>query len=514
MLRSYCGPVQRLRCLSSRSNREVFLVEDLSGRWRILKVVRGLSEAQLKRFLEAYRAIQEADGCEHLMPVVAFGVESGEAWVEMPVADSVEEQGKNFDTYSPLQLHSGATPDGQVRVAWVAGIGLQVVKALIQLESAGLLHGDVKPSNLLRLNGRWVLGDLDTVGPPRAQDAVSASTEGYAPPGGDQGFGRDPYALGKLLYELWTENSRLEYPAMPRRTLTQGKWTWRERLLNRTIHGLCDPVGTARLQMLAAIQQILEALASGHDSSLAAAEGLLQRGRPRRLWRVAAIALSVLVLAYAWWAIRYRIPAGSFRGDLTRTPIVWTPYHHPKRINEGFVQQGADGKSYGWLLFNAHGGVPVPLNTGDEVFVTLKKDVWRGHVAMYVSEKPIYRADPQRSFGHGGNFGNLSHLMWFHLEGDWLTNPTVAKAGKLVSFSLGEWNQRVATNSLATYHLKFQVGADRYSWQVASGGVQLATGSYPRIYQPGYLGIYAFDDTLCYLTRLEIKPGDVRASPR
>ena len=48
--------------------------------------------------------------------------------------------------------------------------------------------------------------------------------------------------------------------------------------------------------------------------------------------------------------------------------------------------------------------------------------------------------------------------------------------------------------------LELEVDRDRYTWTISSGTTVLATGDHPRGSGLAYLGLYAYDNTLCYLT--------------
>jgi len=102
---------------------------------------------------------------------------------------------------------------GQLPVATVIDIGLQITRGLAELERLGLSHGDLKPSNImisLRTNGalRVVLIDFDLarhLEAPRSP-GLSPGTPNYLPP--EHSIGMRPsihfdiYALGVILHEL------------------------------------------------------------------------------------------------------------------------------------------------------------------------------------------------------------------------------------------------------------------------------------------------------------------------
>lgn len=294
-LRERLGACRRLRCLSSRDCREVYLIEDAQGAWRVFKIARQRDPETLVRFQQVREALKGLSAEVGLLPVLAYGLEPvhGIAWEELPLADSVDPESVEFENYSPVTTAVGAS--GTTAVA--AKTALPVVQALEFLHRRGLVHGDVKPANLLQLQGRWVLADYDTVGAVHDAVAITASTEGYCPPGTSEGPERDFYALGKLIYELWSGNTRLEYPSLPPRLRLAGTWSREDRLINRLIEALCNPVGMNRLRQLGVVQAVLEAVESGNTAQLSRAETLL---RPRGNRAVKVLAGGLLSGVLFW----------------------------------------------------------------------------------------------------------------------------------------------------------------------------------------------------------------------
>ncbi len=227
--------------------------------------------------LEVLPLIEGLGASAGLMPILGFGLEEDLAWLEMPVADAVEGWDGLFEHYSPRTILP--VLPGTYSATDVAAVGLQLVGALMALASVGLHHGDVKPGNLIAWRGAWLLSDFDTVGRTSGSAVPTASTQGYLPPGGPGEHGRDAYALGKVLYELWTGNSRLEYPSMPRGMLANRLWDRRDRLLNRSVHALCAPLGAQRLRDPARLKPVLEAIVSGEPKAIARAGAMLSAPR-------------------------------------------------------------------------------------------------------------------------------------------------------------------------------------------------------------------------------------------
>lgn len=108
--------------------------------------------------------------------------------------------------------------DGPLEIPEVAHLGLQLGSALRYLHERGVLHVDLKPSNVIAEAGRAKLVDLGLARPPGPAPA-GIGTPGYLSPeqdrGGDLGPATDVWGLGTVLLEAATGEAPEDDPPPP-----------------------------------------------------------------------------------------------------------------------------------------------------------------------------------------------------------------------------------------------------------------------------------------------------------
>lgn len=117
-------------------------------------------------------------------------------------------------------------------------VGLRLAEALGHLHEHGLAHRDVKPSNIIFVNGKAKLADIGLVAARGQRTFVG--TEGFVPPEGPGSAQADIYSLGKVLYEMVTGKDRMDFPELPE-DMPAGRDRKRWLELNRVICDVCEP---------------------------------------------------------------------------------------------------------------------------------------------------------------------------------------------------------------------------------------------------------------------------------
>ena len=106
------------------------------------------------------------------------------------------------------------------------------------LHKNGLLHRDIKASNILFVNGSPKLGDPGTI--QHIENAATfIGTSGYLAPEGSTSKQSDIFALGKLLYRMMTGNSVDQFPLLPDHFYKNSQVVF-FRELNNTVCKACE----------------------------------------------------------------------------------------------------------------------------------------------------------------------------------------------------------------------------------------------------------------------------------
>jgi len=314
-----------LRPIGRGSYGEVWLAHSVLGVGRAVKVIyRDHFQDALpyeREFMGILRVEPLSRAHEGLVDILHVGRHEPEGYFYyvMELADDANNEGvRPHDAaaraalYQPLTLARELKRRGRLNFEESVQLGLNLSGALSHLHQNGLIHRDVKPSNILYVGGAPKLGDIGLVG--EVGDRASyVGTEGYIPPEGPGAAQADVFGLGKVLYEASTGQDRLAFPALPTGLLDEPA---RARLaeLNEVFIRACAPDPRARYQTAEDLHADLALLHRGQSVRR-------QRKAERRLRRVnlaafAAVALVGLTVGVIWSPLPHGAPNGFARAAL------------------------------------------------------------------------------------------------------------------------------------------------------------------------------------------------------
>ncbi len=189
--------------------------------YRAVKVVRREDFEYERTFEREFEGIQRYEKVSQnhpgLVSVLHVGRDDagGFYYYAMELADSVsgEPVETGVESYRPRTLSSDLRRRTVSSPRECVDLGIALAEALGHLHEAGLIHRDVKPSNIIFVQGQPKLADVGLVATSGQRTFVG--TEGYMPPEGPGTESADLYSLAMVLYEMHTGKDRLDFPELP-----------------------------------------------------------------------------------------------------------------------------------------------------------------------------------------------------------------------------------------------------------------------------------------------------------
>ncbi len=381
-----------LRKIGGGSYGEVWLARGVTGALRAVKVVRREDFEDERGFEREFEGILKFEPMSRDHPALVNILHVGRSpdgtsfyYYVMELGDDVTTgQEINPIEYEPRTLRA----DHQLAagVQWETNecidVGLRLAEALDHLHERGLAHRDVKPSNVIFVNGRAKLADIGLVAARGQRTFVG--TEGFVPPEGPGSAQADVYSLGKVLYEIATGKDRMAFPELPD-SMPSGPEGKRWLELNRIICDICDPRVSKR--GIASAGELAEALRRLQQGKRAR-----RKLKPLGVWAVAFGLVGLL----GWGA--WSLGKGNARNpQLTATTVA--PVEEPKSgiLRVVSAPEGAE-------IFDAQGGrlgetngYSTTLRVGDSYSFLLKKEGYRpysleGKVPASIAAEPLVLA--------------------------------------------------------------------------------------------------------------------------
>ena len=257
-----------VRCVGRGAYGEVWLAQNAIGAFHAVKIV------QRRAFPAAEPYEREFKGIQKFMPIsrshpgfvnvlhVGRNDAAGYFFYIMEPADDQSVGPKIVgETYAPETLATELNTRGKLPPEECVALGLALSAALEQLHGQQLIHRDIKPGNIIYVNGAPKFADIGLVTEQRSEgrDVSRVGTEGYIPPEGPGTPGADIYALGKVLYEAVMGRDRLLFPEVPTAVWEQPDESLLRRL-NEVIGKACASNPTERYAAAKELHQALLAL--------------------------------------------------------------------------------------------------------------------------------------------------------------------------------------------------------------------------------------------------------------
>ena len=206
---------------------EVFYCEDLSHKKMAVKILSkqkiGLHwRRELKGITNYRRLTMDAP---NLLKIYQVEEDEDNFFSTMEAADSLSPTEYKADTLA-TRLEKGALPDKDI-FSIVSGI----FEGIKTIHSAGFAHRDIKPDNILFVNGIPKLADLGLLSSLSATMTALAGTFEFIPPeirSSDNLYNCDNiarqkcdlYAFGKVIYCIITGMDPLSFPSLPKNLST------------------------------------------------------------------------------------------------------------------------------------------------------------------------------------------------------------------------------------------------------------------------------------------------------
>jgi len=294
---------------------DVYVARSLSGSLVALKVIEKTKHSA-KEFEGLKYYCSRCGNSPYLIKIFHTGETEEFFYYTMELADNCGSGNK----YVASTMAGRLETDRRIPAAEVRLIALNLLEGLATLHEAGLVHRDIKPENVIFVNGVPKLSDIGLVSSVSATFSLGG-TMGFIPPerlsasgGGAKSSSDDLYAMGKLIYCVFTGYGPDKFPSIP------GDMVLDEdtRRLNEVVLLACSKVGSLRFH---SIEKFRQALMTSVSKKRAALNSIWLY----RYYWVAGIGVYIVFAVALWMLIEHSNQQGDDeRADARVLPLAAT----------------------------------------------------------------------------------------------------------------------------------------------------------------------------------------------
>ena len=201
-------------------NGDLYMIRDEQGYRLALKIIRKTDNDDERSGISRCQAV--SSHIPGLAPVLKTGkLSDGRVYCVMPLADNLA----RWPDYEPDTLANRIRRDGRIPPDKVLDLAGGIAETVRALHESGLAHCDIKPENILFLDGKPMLSDYSLLSDTADHQAGSRTgafgTADFVPPEMIENPGYynpkacDVYALGKIIYCAWSGMEVMFFPSVP-----------------------------------------------------------------------------------------------------------------------------------------------------------------------------------------------------------------------------------------------------------------------------------------------------------
>ncbi len=292
---------QLLRCVGRGGFGEVWLARNVvTEDYHAVKILAeqcSLEVEGVRRYTEQVKSLAG------LVPIKEVGKTDIGFYYVMPLADDVKGGAaiRTLDRYEPRTLAWCCKNKPPLMTEEIAHLGIHLLGILEDLHETGLTHCDVKPANIISVDGEWMLSDIGLMTRTDYFPTGRGTLE-FLPPERRCDHSADLYALAKTLFLLATGASVYRFDEFIDGSLKLQVESPESNQLRQVLGKACHPDADARYiaarDMCNDLKAVLDACAQRRTSQTPEPQSAPQHqvGLKREPLWLAAVAVLLLVV--------------------------------------------------------------------------------------------------------------------------------------------------------------------------------------------------------------------------